>query len=113
MPTYAELSADMLKDAANFFKTLASQNEAVRDDMTKNAAVYIRVAELLSESPTGVSPNGHAFKDLASKLMRDTAIFYRTLASQNMPIKDQLERNAAIYEQIADALDENPLAIMD
>jgi len=113
MPTYAELTHDLLNDAAAFFKTLAEQNEPVRAEMSENAAIYERMAETLKHEPTGVAATGYRYCDLAAKLLRDTAIFYRKLASQNEPVREQMEYNANIYDQIADAVSDNPLAVMD
>ncbi|MGB4056669.1 MAG: hypothetical protein WBK77_01130 [Alphaproteobacteria bacterium] len=113
MPTYAEITADLLKDAAAFFKTLAEQNEAIRTDMKSNAAIYERMADTITNTPTGKAPNGDSFGVLAARLLRDTAVFYRKIGSQNAPIQEQMETNAGIYEQIAAAVSQDPLGILD
>jgi hypothetical protein len=56
MPTHADLGARLLRDAASFFRTLGSQNEPLRDQMTENADVFEQVANLLEQDPTGVLP---------------------------------------------------------
>jgi hypothetical protein len=113
MPTYAQLSADLLKDAARFFKTLAAQNEEVRKEMLENAVIYERMASLIAEEPAGSGPGGDTYGMLAGKLLRDTAKFFRTLAGQNEPVREQMEQNAAIYDQIAESVINDPLGIMD
>jgi hypothetical protein len=113
MPTYAELTHDLLKDAATFLRTLAEQNETIRAEMNENAAVYERIAETLKADPTGAAPTGLKLSELAAKLLRDTAVFYRKVGLQNEPIREQLEHNANIYEQIADSLVANPVGVMD
>jgi hypothetical protein len=113
MPTYAELTHDLLNDAAAFFRTLAQQNEVVRAEMSSNADIYERMALLIKHEPTGISQGGPAHKELAAKLLRDTAKFYRMLAKQNAPISEQMDHNANIYDQIADAVAYDPLDVLD
>lgn len=113
MPTYAAITADLLKDAATFFRTLAEQNEAVRKEMTENAIIYDRLAELMEKDPRGVAGGGQPFSELSARLLRDTATLFRKLAIQNEPIREQMEHNADIYEQVADAVARDPLAILD
>ena len=56
MPTHADLAARLLRDAASFFRTIASQNEALKDQMAENAEVFDKVAELVENDPTGAVP---------------------------------------------------------
>lgn len=56
MPTHADLGARLLRDAASFFRTLGSQNEPLKDQMTENADVFEQVAALLEQDPTGILP---------------------------------------------------------
>lgn len=113
MPTHATLAADLLKDAAAFFKNLAQQNADVRKEMTENAAIYERMAELIETQPTGMAPGGQPYSQLCARLLRDSATFWRKIAAQNEPIREQVEYNADINEQIAAALEQNPLGILD
>lgn len=113
MPTYAEITADLLKDAAVFFRTLAEQNVEVRKQMSENAAIYDRMAGMLLAQPTGRSPDGTPFAHLSARLLRDTGKFYRTLAAKNEPIREQMEYNAGIYEQIADEVTQDPQGVME
>lgn len=53
MPTHSQLAAQLLRDAATFFRTIAEQNEPLRDQMSENAAVFDEVAMLVETDPTG------------------------------------------------------------
>ncbi len=53
MPTHSQLAAQLLRDAAAFFETIAEQNEPLRDQMTENAAVFTEVAMLVETNPMG------------------------------------------------------------
>lgn len=112
MPTYAEVSSKLLVDAAAFFRTLAEQNEPLKEQMTENAAVFEQMASLLAQDPQG-SLDDTPHKDLASRLLLDSAEFFKSLAEQNEPLKEQMEENAAVFEQIAQRLAEDPLGVME
>lgn len=51
--------------------------------------------------------------DLASKLLRDAAAFFRNVGEQNEPLKEQMNDNADVYEQVAELLDQDPTAELD
>ena len=53
MPSHAEMSARLMRDAASFFRTIAEQNEPLKDQMTENAAVFEQVADLVESDPSG------------------------------------------------------------
>lgn len=53
MATHAELAARLLRDAAQFFRTIGEQNEPLQDQMTENASVFEQVAGLVEADPTG------------------------------------------------------------
>lgn len=53
MTTYADLGAQLLRDAAAFFRTIAEQNEPLREQMNANAEVFDEVAHFLETNPTG------------------------------------------------------------
>ncbi len=53
MATYAQVSARMLRDAATFFRNVAAQNEALREQLDDNATVYETMADLLEKDPFG------------------------------------------------------------
>lgn len=46
--------------------------------------------------------------ELAAKLLRDAAAFFKTIAEQNPPLKDQMAENADVFEQVADLVEQNP-----
>jgi hypothetical protein len=50
---------------------------------------------------------------LAAKLLRDAATFFRNMAAQNEPLREQLDDNAQVYEQIADLLEKDQFAEID
>lgn len=53
MPTHAELAAQLLRDAAGFFKALSDQNLELKDQMLENADVFEQVATLVEKDPLG------------------------------------------------------------
>lgn len=46
--------------------------------------------------------------ELAAKLLRDAAAFFQTIAEQNPPLKDQMDENADVFEQVADLVETDP-----
>jgi len=57
MPTHAKIAGDLLREAANFFKSVAEQNPAIAPQMTENAEIYMQAADLIENDPTGVIPD--------------------------------------------------------
>ena len=112
MPTHAELSAKLLGDAATFFRTLAQHNEPLRKQMTENASVFEQMADFLINDPEGVL-DGAQVSELAGRLLKDAAMFFRTLAEQNDPIREQMSENANVYDQMGDLVIANPVGILD
>jgi|TARA_A100000164_G_C21767187_1_gene704573 hypothetical protein len=53
MPTHAKIAGDLLREAANFFKSVAEQNPAIAPQMTENAEIYMQAADLIENDPTG------------------------------------------------------------
>lgn len=53
MPTHAELSAKLLRDAAGFFRALSEQNPELQAQMVENADVFEQVATLVEKDPLG------------------------------------------------------------
>lgn len=51
--TNATLAARLLRDAADFFKHLATDNPDMADAMNENAAMYEQVADMVESNPTG------------------------------------------------------------
>lgn len=112
MPTHAELSAKLLADAASFFRTLAEQNENLTDQMTENATVFEQMSQLIAQDPEG-ELEGTSHAELTGRLLKDAAGFFRTLAEQNEPIKEQMQENATVYDQIGDLVAQDPLGVLD
>ncbi len=112
MPTHAELASKLLVDAATFFKTLAEQNEDLSEQMTENATVFEQMGSLIAHDPEGAL-EGSSHAELTGRLLKDAAGFFRTLADQNEPIREQMYENANVYEQIGDLVSQDPLGILD
>ena len=49
---------------------------------------------------------------LAAKLLRDAAAFFRTIGEQNPPLKIQMDENANVFEQVADLTDNDPTGVI-
>ncbi len=45
---------------------------------------------------------------LAVRLLRDAAGFFRNVADQNPAVADQMRENADVYEEVAALLDDDP-----
>ncbi len=56
MPTNAKLAARLLRNAAEFFRSVAEQNPAVTEDMETNAQTYELVADWVETDPGGETP---------------------------------------------------------
>ena len=107
MPAHSELASKLLIDAAAFFRTLAEQNEPIKEQMEENATVFEQVAALLAQDLKGVL-DGTPHTELAGKLLQDAAVFFNTLAEQNEPLKEQMSENAAIYEHLGNLVISDP-----
>lgn len=46
--------------------------------------------------------------ELAIRLLRDAAGFFRNVGEQNRPLKGEMFDNADVYERVADLLEEDP-----
>lgn len=57
MPTHAALAAQLLRDAAGFFRALSDQNQELKDQMLENADVFEQVAQLVEKDPNGSLPD--------------------------------------------------------
>lgn len=49
---------------------------------------------------------------LASKLLRDAATFFRTIGQQNPPLQIQMEENAGVFEQVAALVEQDPTGVI-
>ena len=53
------------------------------------------------------------YSHLAAKLLRDAATFFRNVGAQNQPLKEQMDDNASVYEQVADLVENDPMGVLD
>lgn len=51
--------------------------------------------------------------ELAAKLLRDAAAFFKTISEQNPPLKDQMDENADVFQQVADLVEKDPNGIIE
>jgi hypothetical protein len=51
--------------------------------------------------------------EIAAKLLRDAASFFRHVGNQNDPIKEQMDSNAQAYEAVAELVETDPTADFD
>ena len=50
---------------------------------------------------------------LAAKLLRDAAVFFRTIGDQNPPLNIQMDENAVVFEQVADLVETEPTGVIE
>lgn len=53
------------------------------------------------------------YAQIAAKLLRDAATFFRNVGDQNEPLKEQMHENARIYDQVADLVEKDPDGTLD
>lgn len=46
--------------------------------------------------------------ELAARLLRDAASFFRTVGEQNEVISEQMNENATVFEQVATLVEQDP-----
>lgn len=51
--------------------------------------------------------------ELAAKLLRDAANFFRNVGEQNEPLKAQMDDNADVYDQVATLVESDPSGELD
>lgn len=49
---------------------------------------------------------------LAAKLLRDAAAFFKNVGEQNDPLKEQMDENATVFEQVADLVENDPTGVL-
>lgn len=49
------------------------------------------------------------YAQIAARLLRDAATFFRNVGEQNEPLREQMNDNATVYDQVADLLEKQPL----
>lgn len=112
MPSHAELASKLLADSAGFFRTLGEQNQELQTQMNENAGVFEQMSNLMMQDPDG-NLNGTPYSELCGKLLQDAAEFFRSLAVQNEPIREQMEENANVFDQIGALVMQDPNGILD
>ncbi len=50
---------------------------------------------------------------LAAKLLRDAAVFFRTIGEQNPPLKIQMDELAVVYEKGAEMIEHDPMGVIE
>jgi len=53
------------------------------------------------------------YAEMAAKLLRDAAGFFRNVGEQNPPLRDQMNDNAEVYDQVADLLEQDPMGTLE
>ena len=53
------------------------------------------------------------YAQLGYKLLRDAATFFRNVGAQNDALKEQMNDNASVYEQVADLVEASPHGSLD
>jgi hypothetical protein len=59
----------------------------------------------------GTSMLTHA--QLAARLLRDAAMFFRRLAEDNPSLAESMQENAGIYDQVADMVEKSPTEVIE
>jgi len=50
--------------------------------------------------------------DIAARLLRDAAVFFRSLSQQNPVLKEQMTENARVFEQVAYLVETDPTGVV-
>lgn len=46
--------------------------------------------------------------ELAAKMLRDASMFFHQVGQQNPPVADQMNQNAAAFQQVAELVESDP-----
>jgi len=66
-----------------------------------------------TDYPFEGTPKMATYAQLAAKLLRDAATFFRNVGAQNEPLKEQMNDNASVYDQVADLVEKDPMGVLD
>ncbi len=58
MPTNAEMAAQLLRHAAEFFRRIGGEHSELQQSLNNSAVTYDRVAELVEQNPGGEVTEG-------------------------------------------------------
>lgn len=53
------------------------------------------------------------YAELAARLLRDAAVFFRTIGNQNPALLTQMSENAEVFEQVASLVENDPTGSME
>lgn len=56
MATHAQIAANLLRNAATFFRDIGGQNPDLKEQMDVNARTYDAVADMVERDPLGEMP---------------------------------------------------------
>lgn len=112
MPTHAEIAGKLLEDASVLFRTLGNQNEHLKEQMFENAELFSKLGRVVGHDPQG-DREGTSNADLAGHLLQEAAGFFRSLGEHNEPIREQMQENARVYDQLGTKVQEDPLGLVD
>jgi len=56
MATHAQIAANLLRNAATFFRDIGGQNTDLKEQMEVNARTYDAVADMLEQDPNAEMP---------------------------------------------------------
>lgn len=56
MATHVQIAANLLRNAATFFRDIGGQNAELKEQMDVNARTYEAVANMLEQDPHGEMP---------------------------------------------------------
>lgn len=108
MKTYAQLSSELLNEAADFLQRIAASGSPYAEDMANNAETFRKMAQLMQEDPQGaIEDLTHA--EMAARLLTDASAFFTSVGQTNPPIQEAMDQNAAIFKQLAAFLREDPM----
>ena len=123
--THGELAGRLLKDAADFFDTLAEQNEPLQEQMRENSDVFRQLAELVEKDPLGYiggapgpqqqrEPAPEPTKTIAyaSQLLHYGSGIFSKLAEAGTGEAQEMADNATFLRQVADLLGEGPMDLI-
>ena len=111
MLSHADIASQLLKEAGQFFRVVATQNDSVAAQMMNNAVIYEKAAALIYSQPEGQT-DGKPHAAMASELLLECATFFRKLGEKNPPLNDQMSENARVFEGVAPLVAANPLGIL-
>ena len=114
--TYVDLTVRLLRDSARFFRQLADENSQAKEQLDDNADVYEQAAGLLEDDPLAtIDMEGEkiTYAVLAARMLRDAASSFRNMGEQNIYLKEQMNDNANVYEELSHLLEHDPLAEID